>query len=74
MKVISKVLHAAAVIAGLTSLLLIFGTAGAMDQEYIDINEGITKMCIFLAVFAGSVLLGNLCKGEEHEDKEKFGR
>lgn len=74
MRVVRKVLHAAAVLAGFVSFFLIIGTAGAIDQDCIDTDTGFKEMFIFLAIFALCVLIGNLCKGEEYENEDMYIR
>lgn len=69
MKAIRKVLHAAAVLIGFIAFFLLYGTAGAIDQNSIDADTGFKRMFIFLAIFGACVLIGNLCKGDEDEEE-----
>ncbi len=68
-EVIRNVLHTVAVIVGFISFFLLVGTAGAIDQNNVDLETGSIRMLIAILVMAVSALAGSaLDEGEEDDE------
>ena len=50
-----RAVRAALVVVGAVALLAMFGTAGALDNDAIEVGQAVTRCLIGLAVLAGAV-------------------
>lgn len=50
-----RAVRAALVVVGAVALLAMFGTAGALDNDAIEVGQAIVRALISLGVFAGAV-------------------
>lgn len=66
---VKKAISGICVIIGFFTFIAIVGTAGAIDQNSIDLKSGTIRMIVLIAIFGVFSMVGSGLSGETEDDE-----